>query len=116
MLSTFSGPSTAAMAQGDVDQLDTRSQQRLATQKIGAQAAAAAMPANPLKAGEHGLDRGHAPQAGKPVEPHDPIDAASTVTEDATSPKVGRRQAVRRATTRATSRSTAPASTRAARC
>ena len=28
VLSTFGGPSTAAMAQGDVDQLDTRSQQR----------------------------------------------------------------------------------------
>src|SRR5580765_3064066 len=85
VLSTFSGPSTAAMAQSDVDQLETRSQQRLATQKIGAQAAAMAMPANPLKAGEHGLDRGHAPKAGKPVKAHDPIDAASTVTEDATS-------------------------------
>ena len=89
VLSTFSGPSTAEMSQGDVAELDTRSQQRLATQKIGAQAAGAAMPANPLKAGEHGLDRGHAPKAGKPVKPHDPIDTASTVTEDATSPKVG---------------------------
>ena len=59
VLSTFAGPSTTAMAQSDVDQLDTRAQQRLATQKIGAQAASAAMPANPLKAGEHGLDRGH---------------------------------------------------------
>jgi hypothetical protein len=37
VLSTFSGPSTAEMAQGAVDQLDTPSQQRLATQKIGAQ-------------------------------------------------------------------------------
>ena len=89
VLSTFAGPSTTAMAQSDVDQLDTRAQQRLATQKIGAQAASAAMPANPLKAGEHGLDRGHQPMPGKPVEPHDPIDAASTVSEDATSPKVG---------------------------
>ncbi|HSC63889.1 MAG TPA: catalase, partial [Caldimonas sp.] len=92
VLSTFAGPSTAAMAPGDVDQLDTRAQQRLATQKIGAQASAAAMPANPLKAGEHGLERGHAPKAGKPVKPHDPVDGASTVTEDAVSAKVGHGQ------------------------
>ena len=68
----------------------TVSQQRLATQKIGAETAAAAMPDNPLKAGEIGLDNGHAPQAGQPVPPHDPIDGASTVTEDASSAKVGR--------------------------
>ena len=58
VLATFAGPSTAALAQSDVAQLDTTPQQRLATQKIGAQAAAAAMPANPLKAGEHGLASG----------------------------------------------------------
>ena len=90
VLATFAGPSTAALAQNDVDQLDTAAQQRLATQRIGAQAAAAAMPANPLKAAEHGVRNGHAPQAGQPIGPHDPIDTASTVTEDAASPKVGR--------------------------
>jgi len=90
VLATVSGPSTAAPVQADVDQLDTAAQQLLATQKIGAQAAAAAMPANPLKAGEHGLASGHAPQPGQPVEPHDPIDSASTVSESARSPKVGR--------------------------
>jgi catalase len=79
-----------ALRQGDVADLDTESQQRLATQKVGAQEAAAAFPANPLKAGEHGLDGGHSPQPGTPVPPHRPIDTASTVTEDATSPKVGR--------------------------
>ena len=62
---------------------------RLATQKIGAQAAAAAMPSNPLKAGDHGLDAGHAPQPGRPVDLLDPIDAASTVTENEASPKLG---------------------------
>ena len=90
VLATFAGPSTADLVQGAVDQLDTPSQRRLATQKIGAQTAAAAMPANPLKASEHGLANGHSPQAGRPIEPHDSIDSASTVTEDATSPKVGR--------------------------
>jgi catalase len=90
VLATFAGPSTAALAQNDVDQLDTAAQQRLATQRIGAQAAAAAMPANPLKAAEHGVRNGHAPQAGQPIGLHDSIDTASTVTEDAASPKVGR--------------------------
>ena len=62
---------------------------RLATQKIGTQAAAAAMPSNPLKAGDHGLDAGRAPQAGRPIDPLDAVDAASTVTENEASPKLG---------------------------
>ena len=115
VLATFTGPSTAALAQGDVGQLDTQAQRRLATQKIGAQAAAASVPANPLKAAEHGLDNGHAPQPGRPLKPHDPIDGASTVTEDAASPKVGA-GAPPPATTPATNRWTAPASIPAGRC
>ena len=67
----------------DVDQLDTRSQQRLATQKIGAQAAGRRAAGQPAQGRRDGLERGHAPKPGQPVEPHDPIDAASTVTEDA---------------------------------
>ncbi|MEP7138495.1 MAG: catalase [Caldimonas sp.] len=89
VLSSFSGPSTAALSQGDVAALDTAAARLLATQKIGAQAAAAAMPANPLKPGEIGLDAGHAPPAGRPIDPHDPIDTASTVTEGTASPKLG---------------------------
>ncbi|MDQ6681470.1 MAG: catalase, partial [Pseudomonadota bacterium] len=89
VLSTFSGPSTAKLGDAAARALDSVSKQRLATQKVGAQLAAAAVPVNPLKAGEHGLEAGHAPQAGKPVAPHDPIDSASTVTEDAVSAKVG---------------------------
>ena len=89
VLSTFSGPSTAGLAPSDASAFATEPQRRLATQKVGAQLAAAAMPANPLKAGDHGLDAGHAPQPGLPMDPHDPIDAASTVTEDASSSKVG---------------------------
>src|SRR4051794_23461328 len=69
VLATFSGRSTMALRQSEVTALDTESQQRLATQQ-----AAAAVPENPLKAGEHGLDRGHGPQAGTPVPPHRPVD------------------------------------------
>ena len=88
VLSTFAGPSTSALDDAAAS-LPTVSAQRLATQKVGAQRGAAAMPSNPLKAAEFGLESGHAPQAGEPVEPHDAIDAASTVTEDAASAKVG---------------------------
>ena len=89
VLATFSGPSTAQLDPAQTMQLPTVSAQRLATQKIGAQLATAAVPFNPLKASEHGLDGGHGPASGVPMAPHDPIDAASTVTEDAVSAKVG---------------------------
>ncbi len=89
VLSTFAGPSTAALSRGDAGTFSTEPQRRLATQKVGAQAASAAVPANPLKATDHGLDAGHSPQPGRPIDPLDPIDAASTVTEDAVSSKVG---------------------------
>ena len=89
VLATSSGPSTSLLDQGSANRLPTVSQQRLATQKIGAQLASAAVAANPLKPSEFGLAAGHAPQAGQPLEPHDAIDAASTVTEDASSAKVG---------------------------
>ncbi len=62
----------------------------LAAQKLGAQTAAAAVPFNALKAGEHGLAAGHAPQAGKARAPEHPIDTASTVSEGVASAKVGR--------------------------
>ncbi len=89
VLSSFSGPSTSALSRSDVAALSTDAERRLATQKIGAQAAAAAMPANPLKAGEIGLEAGHAPQEGRALDPLDPIDTASTVTEGTASPKLG---------------------------
>ena len=89
VLSSFSGPSTSALSRSDVAALSTDAERRLATQKIGAQAAAAAMPANPLKAGEIGLEAGHAPQEGRAIDPLDPIDTASTVTEGTASPKLG---------------------------
>ena len=89
VLATSSGPSTSQLDQDGASRLPTVPEQRLATQKIGAQLAGAAVPANPLKRSEFGLDAGHAPQAGTPIEPHDAIDAASTVSEDAVSAKVG---------------------------
>ncbi|MEO7055662.1 MAG: catalase [Caldimonas sp.] len=89
VLSTSSGPSTSLLDQAGANALPTVPQQRLATQKVGAQLAAAAMPANPLKPAEIGLDAGHAPQAGQPVPAHDAIDTASSVTEDVVSAKVG---------------------------
>jgi catalase len=90
VLSTVAGPSSSALTQGAVKTLDGAAKQKLATQQVGAELAAAAVPANPLKAGEHGLAAGHAPRAGTPVPPHDPIDTASTVTELNGSPKLGK--------------------------
>ena len=89
VLSTMAAPSTAQIDAGSAMQLPTVAQQRLATQKAGAQAAAAAMPSNPTKAGEYGLGAGHAPEQGASVTPANDIDTASTVTEDTASDKVG---------------------------
>jgi catalase len=88
LLSTVSGPSSTQLTQRDAPAFGAQ-KQRLATQKIGAQTAAAAMPHNVLKAGEHGPEAGHAPMAGMPIEPLDAFDTASTVTEDEASAKVG---------------------------
>lgn len=88
VLSTASGPSTAQL-DTDSPLLATEPQRRLARQKSGAQALAAARRDNPLKAGEHGAAGGHAPQAGVPVKPLDAMDTASTVSEDTVSAKTG---------------------------
>ena len=89
VFSTFSGPSTSKLDDADASKMPDVSLQRLATQKVGAQMAGAAVPFNPLKPFEFGLEGGHTPHAGEPGEPHDSIDSASTVTEDAASTKVG---------------------------
>ena len=89
VLSTFSGPSTALLDDAAAAAMPTVPEQRLATQKVGAQLGSAAVPSNPLKPTEFGLDAGHAPVAGEPMAPHDSIDTASTVTEDTVSDKVG---------------------------
>ena len=44
---------------------------------------------NPLKPHEFGLQAGREPHAGEPAEPPNPIDTASTVTEDTPSEKLG---------------------------
>jgi catalase len=89
VLATVSGPSTSRLDVSQASELETAAQQRLATQKASAQALGEAMPFNALKPSEIGLEHGHAPQAGTPVEPPDPIAGASTVTEDAVSEKIG---------------------------
>ena len=87
ILATQAGPSTADPDASTPMQND--SQARVATQKAGASALVKTRPQNALKAGEHGLDAGHAPQAGEPMEPDDPIVTASTVSEATAGEKTG---------------------------
>ena len=89
VLSSFAGPSTSTLTQVDADAMPTAAAKRLATQRVGAGLGVSALPFNPLKAAEHGLDNGHAPIAGEPVAPHMVIDTASSVTEGTPSPKLG---------------------------
>jgi catalase len=89
VMSTMSGPSTSRMTADGALTLPTPAQQALGTKVAGTETLAEAMPFNALKAAEHGLDHGHAPQAGQPVAPQDPQDTASTITEDTPSDKLG---------------------------
>ena len=89
VLSTVCAPSTAVLDEDAIAQFATESQRRLASQKLGAQTMAAARPNNLLKPAEFGRDAGHAPVAGVGIEPKHSIDAASTVTEDTASAKLG---------------------------
>ena len=84
---TVSGPSAALPR--DAGDLDDVSQSRLLAQRTGAQALAAAVPFNPLKAGETGQAGGHNPQAGTPHSAPDDVTTASTVQEDIDSDKLG---------------------------
>ena len=90
ILGTFSGSSTAAIGNSDIAALADDGQQSLARQKMGAQVAAHAVPANPLKAGEYGMRGGHTPQAGEPHAPLARVDRASTVQESNASGKLGK--------------------------
>ena len=87
--STVSGPSSTQLGEHEARALDTPERQRLALRQAGAQAFGAAMPANPLKAAEHGIAAGREPQAGLPLQPIDPVVGSSTVQEHLASPKVG---------------------------
>ncbi len=61
----------------------------LAARAAGTQAVAQAMPANPLKAVDHGLDAGHAPIEGPHIKPPDDAVTGSTLSETNPSDKVG---------------------------
>jgi catalase len=89
VLSTIGGPSTAALDADAARRIAPDSAQRLAVKQAGANRMASAQPFNALKAGEYGLDAGHAPQAGTAVEPDNEGDTASTVTERTASAKLG---------------------------
>jgi catalase len=87
--STVAGPSTpppdaTAAAALDNDVLRAAAVKMSATAEM-----VGALPYNPLKAGEYGLDAGHAPQAGRPVAPSDASAAASTLSESNRSDKLG---------------------------
>lgn len=90
LLSTVSGPAIGA-EEGDAGSLPNDEQRRSAGAKGAAQRLAAAMPANPLKAAEHGLASGLAPQAGAHaggIEGEE-LATASTVTEGTDNDKLG---------------------------
>jgi len=78
------GPDDAAVAA-----LKQPSIQALAARQAGTQKLARAMPANPLKPTDHGLDRGHAPLEGPVVKPPSDAVGASTLSEANESSKVG---------------------------
>ena len=62
----------------------------LTTKKmVEVQALVAAMPFNPNKPGEHGLDNAMAPQPGASVQPESRLATGSTMTESNSSKKVG---------------------------
>ncbi|TFW16289.1 catalase [Duganella callida] len=86
ILSTVSGPSSATPP----DNLGGAStqEQALLDKVAGGQQAAAGMPFNANKPGEHG-DASRSPQAGKTCPVSHPVATASTVGETSASPKTG---------------------------
>ncbi len=85
-LSTFGGPARAELSAAAGL---TESQVRLARKAGGTAALAESMPANPLKAVEHGRDNAVNPVPGAATGPSDELVAGSTVSEDFASDKVG---------------------------
>ena len=69
--------------------LSSEGLRRLATQKAGTEAVTRAVPFNALKAPEHGVENGHHPQAGEPIEISDTEVTASSVQEDIATRKLG---------------------------
>jgi catalase len=89
VLSTVAGPSTAGLSPDDAAAFGTEAQQRLALRQAGGNALAESLRANPLKAAEHGLANGHAPQPGVCLAAADELVRSSTVNEDVSSTKLG---------------------------
>ena len=89
IMSTLSGPSSAAIDESSIEALASVSLQGLATQRAGAERMVLAQPYNALKAGDHGRDGALGPQEGIAVEPGEPVETASTVTEETASEKLG---------------------------
>ncbi len=89
VLSTFSAPSTLPLTAKAIQSLPTEPSRNLAAQKMAAENNAANLPANPLKAGEYGLENGHHPAPGPCSRPVSPMDTASTVTEKTLLAKTG---------------------------
>ena len=86
--STVAGPASGVSA--DPSPGDTRpSVAALAAKQAGTQALAAAMPANPLKLVDNGLDAGHAPAEGPSALPPSDAVTGSTLSEANESEKVG---------------------------
>jgi catalase len=88
VMSSFSGPSTGPMpsAKGPTN---VPGPAALAAKFAGTQATSEAMPENLNKAGEHGYENALAPQPGQTAKPPTPLVSGSTVSESATSDKVG---------------------------
>jgi catalase len=86
--STVSGPASGISADPSLSETGP-SIGALAAKQAGTQALAAAMPANPLKALDKGLDAGHAPAEGPSALPPSAAVTGSTLSENNESDKVG---------------------------
>jgi catalase len=86
--STVSGPASGIAADPSLGETGP-SIAALAAKQAGTQALAAAMPVNPLKALDKGLDAGHAPSEGPSALPPSAAVTGSTLSENNESDKVG---------------------------
>ena len=86
--STIGGPASGIVADPALSSTGP-SIGALAAKQAGTQALAQAMPANPLKASDHGLDAGHAPLEGASAKPPADGVTGSTLSEANESDKVG---------------------------
>jgi catalase len=86
--STIAGPAAGIAAQPGPGATGP-SVVALAAKQAGTQALAGAMPANPLKAADHGLAAGHAPLEGPSAKPASDAVTGSTLSESNNSDKAG---------------------------